>query len=64
MAWWWKKSAWKKSSKWVSSGSKDITTRFNKATYDKETSACRQGMIGEGENKLEINSDNGTVVVK
>lgn len=48
----------------VSSGSKDITTRFNKATYDKETSACRQGMIGEGENKLEINSDNGTVVVK
>lgn len=48
----------------VSSGSKDITTRFNKATYDKETSACRQGMIGEGQNKLEINSDNGTVVVK
>lgn len=48
----------------VSSGSKDITTHFNKATYDKKTSTHRQGIIGEGENKLEINSDNGTVVVK
>lgn len=41
-----------------------ITTRFNKAAYNKETSACRQGIIGEGQNKLEINSDNSTEVVK
>lgn len=48
----------------VSSGSKDITTRFNGATYDKETTSCRQGMIGEGQNKLKVNSDNGTVIIK
>lgn len=48
----------------VSSGSKDITIHFNKESYEKETSACRQGITGEGQNKLEINSDNGTVVVK
>lgn len=42
----------------------DITTRFNKAAYNKETFACKQRIIGEGQNKLEINSDNSTEVVK
>lgn len=48
----------------VSSGSKDITTSFNGATYDKETTSCRQGIIGNGQNKLEIISDNGTIIVR
>lgn len=48
----------------ISSGSKDITTRFNGATYDKETTSCRQGMIGSGQNELQIISDNGTIIVK
>lgn len=48
----------------IASGSKDITARFNGATYTKEITACKQGMIGAGQYKLAINSDNGTVVVK
>lgn len=48
----------------VSSGSDDVTARFNGAAYDKETTSCKEGKIGEGQNKLEIKSDNGTVVVK
>lgn len=48
----------------ITSGSKDISARFNGATYSKETSSYRQGTLGAGENKLEIGSDNGTVVVK
>jgi hypothetical protein len=48
----------------ISSGSKDITARFKEATYSKKSTSCKQGIIGDGQNKLEINSDNGTVVVK
>lgn len=48
----------------IASGSKDITARLKGATYSKETTACKQGIIGSGQYKLEINSDSGTVVVK
>ena len=48
----------------VTSGSIDITTRFNGATYNTETTSSRQGIIGEGQHKLQVNSDNGTVVIK
>lgn len=48
----------------ITTGSKDISTSFAEASYTKETSGCRQGTIGNGQYKLKINSDNGTVVVK
>lgn len=48
----------------ITSGSKDISASFNGAAYSKETSSCRQGTLGAGDNNLEIGSDNGTVVVK
>lgn len=48
----------------VTSGSKDITTRFNGATYNMETTSNKQGIIGVGQHKLQVNSDNGTVVIK
>ena len=48
----------------VTSGSKDITTNFDGATYSRETSESRQGVIGKGEFSLKVNSDSGTVVIK
>ena len=48
----------------ITSGSKDISVRFSGAVYTKETTECKQGVIGDGQYKLEVNSDNGTVVVK
>ena len=48
----------------IASGSKDISTRLKGAIFSKETTACKQGINGEGENKLVVNSDSGTVVIK
>lgn len=48
----------------IASGSKDITTHFDKATYVIETTECRQGTIGSGEYELIVNSDSGTIVIK
>lgn len=48
----------------VTSGSKDITARFDGANYSKETSESKQGTIGKGEFELTVNSDSGTVIIK
>lgn len=48
----------------VTSGSKDVTAHFEKATYEKATSEHIQGIIGNGEYHLDIISEGGTVVVK
>lgn len=48
----------------IASGSKDISARLKGAIFSKETTACKQGVIGEGQYKLVVNSDSGTVVIK
>lgn len=47
----------------ISSGSDDVSVRLADASYTTETSACKQGKIGDGSYSLTVNSDSGTVVV-
>lgn len=47
----------------ISSGSDDVSVGFDDASYTTETSACKQGKIGDGTYSLTVNSDSGTVVV-
>lgn len=47
----------------ISSGSDDVSVRLDSASYTTETSACKQGKIGNGDYSLTVNSDSGTVVV-
>ena len=47
----------------ISSGSDDGSVRLADASYTTETSACKQGKIGDGSYSLTVNSDSGTVVV-
>lgn len=47
----------------ISAGSDDVSVRLDGASYTTETSACKQGKIGNGDYSLTVNSDNGTVVV-
>lgn len=47
----------------ISSGSDDVSVGFDAASYTTETSACKQGKIGDGTYSLTVNSDSGTVVV-
>lgn len=47
----------------ISTGSDDVSVRLDGASYTTETSACKQGKIGNGDYSLTVNSDNGTVVV-
>lgn len=48
----------------IASGSKDISARLKGAIFSKETTECKQGIIGDGQYKLVVNSVNGTVVIK
>lgn len=47
----------------ISSGSDDVSVRLEDASYTMETSACKQGKIGDGTYSLTVNSDSGTVVI-
>ena len=47
----------------ISSGSDDVSVRLDDASYTMETSACKQGKIGDGTYSLTVNSDSGTVVI-
>lgn len=47
----------------ISSGSEDVSVRLDDASYTMETSACKQGKIGDGTYSLTVNSDSGTVVI-
>ena len=47
----------------ISSGSDDVSVRLDSASYTTETSACKQGKIGNGGYSLTVNSDRGTVVI-
>lgn len=48
----------------VTSGSEDLSVKFSSADYQIETSAHKQGVIGNGEYRLTLNSDHGTIVIK
>ena len=48
----------------VASGSEDLSLKFSSANYQIETSAHKQGVIGNGEYRLTLNSDHGTIVIK
>ena len=48
----------------VASGSEDLSLKFSSADYQIETSAHKQGVIGNGEYRLTLNSDHGTIVIK
>lgn len=48
----------------MASGSEDLTLKFSSANYQIETSAHKQGVIGNGEYRLTLNSDHGTIVIK
>ena len=48
----------------VTSGSEDLSVKFSSADYQIETSAHKQGLIGNGEYRLILNSDHGTIVIK
>lgn len=48
----------------VASGSEDLSVNFINADYKIETSARKQGIIGNGEYQLTLNSDHGTIVIK
>ena len=48
----------------VASGSEDLSLKFSSANYQIETSAHKQGVIGNGEHRLTLNSDHGTIVIK
>lgn len=48
----------------ISSGSDDISVKFTDASYTTETSACKQGRLGDGSYNLSVNSNSGTVVVR
>lgn len=47
----------------ISSGSEDVSVKLDDASYTMETSACKQGKIGDGTYSLTVNSDSGTVVI-
>lgn len=47
----------------ISSGSDDVSVRLDDAFYTMETSACKQGKIGDGTYSLTVKSDSGTVVI-
>ena len=48
----------------MASGSEDLSLKFSSANYQIETSAHKQGVIGNGEYRLTLNSDHGTIVIK
>ena len=48
----------------VASGSEDLSVKFSSADYQIETSAHKQGVIGNGEYRLTLNSNHGTIVIK
>ena len=48
----------------VTSGSEDLSVKFSSADYQIETSAHKQGVIGNGDYRLTLNSDHGTIVIK
>ena len=48
----------------VASGSEDLSLKFSSVDYQIETSAHKQGVIGNGEYRLTLNSDHGTIVIK
>ena len=48
----------------MTSGSEDLSLKFSSADYQIETSAHKQGVIGNGEYRLTLNSDHGTIVIK
>ena len=48
----------------MASGSEDLSLKFSSAKYQIETSAHKQGVIGNGEYRLTLNSDHGTIVIK
>ncbi len=47
----------------ISFGSDNVSVGFEDASYITETSACKQGKIGDGTYSLTANSDSGIVVV-
>lgn len=48
----------------IASGSKDISAKLQDAVYETDAPECKQGTIGAGENRLNIQSDSGTVVIR
>lgn len=48
----------------MASGSEDLSLKFSSANYQIETSVHKQGVIGNGEYRLTLNSDHGTIVIK
>lgn len=48
----------------IASGSKDISARLKGADFSKETSECREGVLGSGQYQLLVNSESGTVVIQ
>ena len=48
----------------VTTDSNDITMQLSNIDFTKDTSGCKQGNIGQGNNKLEISSSSGTIIVK
>lgn len=48
----------------VITDSNDITMQLSNIDFTKDTSGCKQGNIGQGNNKLEISSSSGTIIVK
>lgn len=48
----------------ITAVSKDISARLKDAKYTKETTACKQGVIGNGVYVLGVRSDSGTVIIR
>ena len=48
----------------VTTDSNDIAMQLSNIDFTKDTSGCKQGNIGQGNNKLEISSSSGTIIVK